>query len=271
MVGLNPLSRALHFIRIAKISCAILFAFLAVDSLATPVNAGSETIYILLTSNGGGGASANPLEILSNTGLKNYIQNNILANDSANIYATSVNLSEYTPEEYAGKFIARDSGKSILDSALKQWFDSSSVTSAVGKWKKANTKKNLEDLKKNRPGLVPSKFVFITEGAAGLAVREYIQSENYQGEIANVVFFNTPHEGAGIADQSMFNGTSILEKDDDATKYGTIISLALVAYVAGGVNGLQDLMISLLKDAVMGMAYNMGGHIGSLGKVEGFY
>lgn len=58
MVGLNPLSRALHFIRIAKISCAILFAFFAVDSLATPVNAGSETIYILLTSNGGGGGQA---------------------------------------------------------------------------------------------------------------------------------------------------------------------------------------------------------------------
>lgn len=181
-----------------------------------------------------------------------------------------MNLSEYTPEEYAGKFIARDSGKSILDSALKQWFDSSSVTSAVGKWKKANKNKKLDDLKKNRPGLVPSKFVFITEGAAGLAVREYIQSEKYQGEIANVVFFNTPHEGAGIADQSMFNGTSILEKDDDATKYGTIISLALVAYVAGGVNGLQDLMISLLKDAVMGMAYNMGGISEALEKSKVF-
>ena len=44
----------------------------------------------------------------------------------------------------------------------------------------------------------PNRFLVIAEGGAGLAVREYIQSKDYQGEIENVVFFNTRTKGRGL-------------------------------------------------------------------------
>ena len=64
----------------------------------------------------------------------------------------------------------------------------------------------------------PSRFVIIAEGVAGLAVREYIQSRDYQGEIDNVIFFNTPHEGTGFADQALLNGSSVLKKEKGGKK-----------------------------------------------------
>lgn len=204
----------------------------------------------------GGGATASPLEKYSNTALKNYIQNNILKGSAAQICTASVDLSKYTPAEYAQKFLSRDSKTSIFDKAMDEWFKNIPSTSAVGKWVGKQSDKTLSNLKKKRPDLLPSKFTVIADGTAGLAIREYIQSENYRGEISNVIFFNTPHEGTGFADQSMFNGTDKLKRESDADKYAAIIPLALVAYLAGGVDGLQDLMISLVKNAVMGMAYD---------------
>lgn len=42
-------------VRAVEISCIFFLAFFASMSFAMPANAGSGTIYILLTSNGGGG------------------------------------------------------------------------------------------------------------------------------------------------------------------------------------------------------------------------
>ncbi len=105
---------------------------------------------------------------------------------------------------------------------------------------------------------VPNRFVVVAEGAAGLAVREYIQSKAYQGEIENVVFFNTPHEGTGFADQALLNGSSVLNKSKSASDYSEIIPLALAVYLVGGSDVLEDLMMALLKEAVLGMAQNAG-------------
>ena len=71
--------------------------------------------------------------------------------------------------------------------------------------------------------------------------------------------FSTPrHEGTGLADQAVFNGTKRLDRGADYTKYATLVTLALAAYIVGGTDGLQDMMIGLLKDAVMGMAMSVG-------------
>lgn len=103
----------------------------------------------------------------------------------------------------------------------------------------------------------PNKFVIIAEGVAGLAVREYIQSKDYQGEIDNVIFFNTPHEGTGYADQYLLNGSSALDKSKTSSDYSEIIPLALTVYLVGG-EFLEELMMKLLKEAVLGMAQNSG-------------
>lgn len=105
----------------------------------------------------------------------------------------------------------------------------------------------------------PNRFLVIAEGVAGLAVREYIQSKDYQGEIENVVFFNTPHEGTGFADQALLNGSSVLDKSKSASDYSDIIPLALAVYLVGGSDALENLMMSLLKEAVFGMAQNASG------------
>ena len=103
----------------------------------------------------------------------------------------------------------------------------------------------------------PNKFIIIAEGVAGLAVREYIQSKDYQGEIDNVIFFNTPHEGTGYADQYLLNGSSALDKSKTSSDYSEIIPLALTVYLVGG-EFLEELMMKLLKEAVLGMAQNSG-------------
>jgi hypothetical protein len=126
-------------------------------------------------------------------------------------------------------------------------------------------------LKNARPDLVPSHFVIIADGASGLAVREYIQGPDYQGEISNVIFFNTPHEGMGLADQGVFKGSKKLDRDSDNSKYATLVTLALAAYVVGGTDGLQDMMIGLLKDAVMGMAYSVGAISDGVSSLYGGY
>ena len=164
-------------------------------------------------------------------------------------------MSSGTPADFARNFLFRSSSASILDSAQRKWFNESknpAVTSQRSRYR------NLSALKSAHPDSVPSRFVIIADGAAGLAVREYIQSNVYKGEIANVLFFNTPHEGTGLADQAVLNGTDGLDRGSDNSKYVALVPLALAAYIVGGVDGLQDLMISLLKDAVMAMAYSVG-------------
>lgn len=127
--------------------------------------------------------------------------------------------------------------KSVFNEALEKWAKSAGPLSSE---------------------MTPTRFVIIAEGVAGLAVREYIQSKDYQGEIDNVIFFNTPHEGTGFADQALLNESSVLNKSKSVSDYSDIIPLALAVYLVGGGDALENLMMSLLKEAVLGMVQNAG-------------
>ncbi len=237
---------------LCKVVCFAVVLLCAGNISAAPVEPASGTIYILLgTSRGGQNVTD-----WRGTGIKGFVQNNILgaAGDTSLVYEYYYNLSSGTPADFARNRLFRSSGTSILDSAQLKWFKNSKNSVVVSQ---RNHYKNLSALKSARPDSVPSRFVVIADGAAGLAVREYIQSSAYKGEIANVLFFNTPHEGTGLADQVVLSGTNGLDRDSDNSKYVALVPLALAAYIVGGVDGLQDLMISLLKDAVMAMAYSV--------------
>jgi len=181
---------------------------------------------------------------------------------------SSYNLGWNTPAVFARDSLDWTSGHSLLDSALAGWFKNTK-DSRVSAWKKKNSGKKVADLRNVRPDLVPSRFTVIADGAAGLAVREYIQGPDYRGDIANVVFLNTPHEGTGIADQSFFNDGDLLDRGNPL-KYAGLVPLALAAYIVGGMDGLQELMISLMKDAVMALAYNAGDINGALDNAKLF-
>lgn len=176
---------------LSGISCAILSLFCTVQSPAAPVDPASGTIFILLETHGG--SSSSQENIWEKTALKNYIQNNIVG-DSALVYCSSYDMSQGTPADFAREYLSHSSGNSILESALSRWYSKGS-SSELKKLK--NTYKNLDALRTARPDVVPSRFVVIADGAAGLAVREYVQGPDYRGDIANVVFFNTPPRGYG--------------------------------------------------------------------------
>ena len=270
MVGMGFFSKSkvicgLKSAFLSGISCAILMLFGAIQSPAAPVESASGTIYVLLGTQGTAADSSSKQSI---TALKKYIQDNIIGGDKSLIYVSSYNLGWNTPAVFARDSLDRTSGHSLLDSALAGWFKNTK-DSRVSAWKKKNSGKKVADLRNARPDLVPSRFTVIADGAAGLAVREYIQGPNYRGDIANVVFLNTPHEGTGIADQSFFNSGSLLDRGDPL-KYAGLVPLALAAYIVGGMDGLQELMISLMKDAVMALAYNAGDINGALGKANLF-
>ena len=247
-------------------------AFLAIVLLlagnlpAAPVEPASGTIYVVLGTGSGNGSGRLPDVALD--ALKDYVQNNITNGDSSLMYVSSYNLGWNTPAVFARDSLDRTSGHSLLDSALAGWFKNTK-DSRVSAWKKKNSGKKVADLRNARPDLVPSRFTVIADGAAGLAVREYIQGPDYRGDIANVVFLNTPHEGTGIADQSFFNDGDLLDRGS-SLKYAGLVPLALAAYIVGGMDGLQELMISLMKDAVMALAYNAGDINGALGDANLF-
>ncbi|MBO7551388.1 MAG: hypothetical protein J6T62_07685, partial [Fibrobacter sp.] len=244
------MKKGLRFLN--KAVCFTMVFFCAAALYAAPVESASGTIYVLLGTQGEGNSSQ--INIWEKTALKNYVQNNIVS-DTALVYCSFYDMSQGTPAEFAQEYLSRTSGKSIFESALVKWYSEGS-SSELKKLKKKY--KNLDSLKNARPDVVPSRFVVIADGAAGLAVREYIQGPDYRGDISNVVFFNTPHEGTGLADQAVFKGTARLDRGADYTKYATLVTLALAAYIVGGTDGLQDMMIGLLKDAVMGMAMSVG-------------
>ena len=205
-----------------KVICAVLMTFATVQPLASPVEPATGTIYILLgTSRGGQNVTD-----WQGTGIKDYIQNNILgaAGDTSLVYESYYDLASGTPADFARNRLFRSSSTSILDSAQLKWFNGSKNSVVVSQ---RNHYKSLSALKTARPDSVPSRFVVIADGAAGLAVREYIQSSAYKGEIANVLFFNTPHEGTGLADQVVLSGTNCLDRDSDNSKYVALVPLAL--------------------------------------------
>lgn len=235
-----------------KVICTVLMTFATVQPFAAPVEPASGTIYILLGTSRDGQSATD----WQGTGIKGYIQNNVLGavGDTSLIYEYYYDLSSGTPADFARNRLSRSSGTSILDAAQIKWFNNSKNPVVVSQ----RSRYSLANLKKAHPDSVPSRFVVIADGAAGLAVREYIQSSVYKGEISNVLFFNTPHEGTGFADQAVLRNTNALDRGSDNSKYVALVPLALAAYIVGGVDGLQDFMIALLKDAVMAMAYSAG-------------
>lgn len=158
-----------------------------------------------------------------------------------------------TPSEAANELFIGDN--SIFNKATINWFANTKNAKVVSLKKNG---KNLADLKKTNPDLIPFKFVIISEGVAGLAVREYIQSCKYKGEIENVIFFNTPHEGTGFADQVLLNGSKELDKTKSISDYTKLIPIILTAYLVGGVGQLQEILISLVKEAIIGIAQDPG-------------
>lgn len=157
-----------------------------------------------------------------------------------------------SPVTYANELAV--SNENVLTKALDYWYNNTD-NPVIQSYKKEGW--DFARLKKERKDLLPLRYVIVANGASGLAVREYIQGSQYEGEISNVLFFNTPHEGTGFADQALFSKRpKVIEKKQSASSIAALIPLALTAYVAGGVDGLRDVMISLAKDAVLGMTTN---------------
>ena len=207
-----------------------LFLFFAAFTFGAVVNPSQSSIAILLD------ASDLCIDKASaswkNMRVKEFLKDYAFYGKSNSIYCYSYDKS-MTPPEAANSLFK--GSESVFQKALTEW------------------EKGASDLTNK-----PNKFVIIAEGVAGLAVREYIQSKDYQGEIDNVIFFNTPHEGTGYADQYLLNGSSVLKKEKSVSDYSDIIPLALAVYLVGGGAALEDLMMSLLKEAVLGMAQNAG-------------
>lgn len=231
---------------------SLFFVTLANAAFVEPAN---TTLFILLDASG----FCNSTESASwkGFGINDYISDKIVGRDGF-VYCHSYDSKSKTPMMEAKEFVNDGDGKSIYDKALDNWFLNSDNEKLVV-WKKSHKNKSLSDLKTQRPDIVPLKYVVIAEGVGGLVVREYIQSDKYQGEMENVLFFNTPHEGTGFADQALFHNSNALKKTKDASSYAAIIPLALTAYLVGGVGGLQELMLTLVKSAVVGMAADIGG------------
>lgn len=231
-----------------KVLNFLLIIFISIGfSFGAPVESAKSTIFILLSTTGG--ASLDSSQIWGKTGVKNYIESNIIKGQGflyeANYDMVSMSPSVFVDERLAGETVA----KSILQKARNKWYEKCQ-NPAVKAY-------SLEQLQSARPDLIPSRYILIAEGAAGLAVREYIQSEKYKGEFSNVLFFNTPHEGTGFADQALFNtDRSAIDKPLSTSSLSALVPLILTAYLVDGADGLQEMVINLAKDAVMGMAYD---------------
>jgi len=204
-----------------------LFLFMAAFAFGAVVSPSQSSIVIFLDESGLCNNSSGIWEMQLNAFLKDHA----FYGKSNSIYCRSYNGS-MSPSEAADSLFR--GANTVFQDALTEWEKGENASNFVNR---------------------PNKFVIIAEGVAGLAVREYIQSKDYQGEIDNVIFFNTPHEGAGFADQYLLNKTSALKKSTTPSDYSEIIPLALAVYLVGG-DVLEDLMMKLLKEAVLGMAQN---------------
>lgn len=196
----------------------LIAAFSIVACFGAPVESAKSTIFILLGT--AGGSVTNSSQMWESTGIRKFIQDNI-AKEAIHLYVAEYDIAKMSPSVFVDEHLAgKAAAKSVLLQAQTDWFDKSQ-DSAIKSFR------DLEDLRQSRPDLVPSRYILIAEGAAGLAVREYIQGENYKGEFSNVLFFNTPHEGdvvyvtieeeghyvleivdaAGMPLRTLFNGT----------------------------------------------------------------
>jgi hypothetical protein len=58
----------------------------------------------------------------------------------------------------------------------------------------------LDDVKNERPDLLPLRYVVLAHSMGGLTAREYIQGNDYEQDIDKLILFDSPQEGAGSAD-----------------------------------------------------------------------
>lgn len=225
----------------------IIFAFSSSFS-ATVVEPSNNSLFILLNTVYDSKATLEENKCW-NDDLKDYIQSKVVGL-KGHVYCATYDMSQMPPVAYANELAV--SNENILTKALDYWYNNTD-NPFIQSYKKEGW--SFARLKKDRKDLLPLRYVIIANGASGLAVREYIQGSQYEGEISNVLFFNTPHEGTGFADQALFSKKpKAIEKKQSASSIAALIPLALTAYVAGGIDGLRDVMISLAKDAVIGMA-----------------
>lgn len=215
------------------------------------IGSNRSNIFILLSDKQD---SYNPYE---ESGLSNYISTKI-ANDAGNVYTYFIDVSSQSASELAMHLSNHDE-KSIYANALENWFKNSSDALLTNWRKSCGTNCTLEDLKNFRPDILPLRYIIISQGVSGLVAREYIQGMDYVGDYSKVLFFDTPHEGTGFADQALFqNANEYSLKTPDSKTLAAVIPLALSAYVFGGTDALQDAVISIATSAVLGMAQNAG-------------
>lgn len=210
-----------------------------------------NSLFIFLSDKGG---SSNPYV---KSGIYDYVSTRITG-DIGNLYLYSIDVSSRSASDLSSIFSNHESN-SVFAKALEYWFENSS-DSLLLNWKnRCGNKCALTDLKKIRPDILPLRYIVISEGVSGLVAREYIQGSGFVGDISKVLFFDTPHEGTGFADQTLFQGLDGYSlKKPDVKNLSALIPLTLSAYVFGGLDALQDAVMSVTKSAVLGMAQNAG-------------
>ena len=210
-----------------------------------------NSIYILLYDKHSGNSDPYTL-----TGFKKYLSEQVVS-DEGRVYTYGLDVSTDSPNKLANLLANRDAN-SVYAEALDNWFNKSSDKNLLA-WKRNHTHAKFTDLVKDRIDIVPLSFVIIAEGVSGLVVREHIQGINYQGDFAKVLFFDTPHSGTGYADQSLFqsaDGYSLSKPN--TSSLGALIPMTLLAYYFDGGDSFRNMVISLSKSAILGMASNLG-------------
>lgn len=208
-----------------------------------------NSLFLLLSDK----ASVDPYE---SSGVADYVTREI-AHDSGRVFPFPIDVSAKSANALA-EILSDRSENSLYAKALENWFLKSS-DSRLSAWKRSCGKCSLKDLKLSRPDLLPKRFIVISEGVSGLVAREYIQGKDYAGDFSKVLFFDTPHEGSGFADQALFQSAENFSfKTPNVKSLSAAVPLALSAYVFGGADALQDAVISLAKTAVLGLAQNSG-------------
>ena len=228
----------------------VLFVFFLISHSFASVESYRNSLFILLFD---GTKKNNPYE---KSGISDYIATHI-TNDIGNIYTHSIDVSSQSASDLS-KILLNHNNESIYSKALENWFQNSSDELLL-KWKnQCKDSCSLESLKKSRADILPLRYIIITEGVSGLIAREYIQGKDYVGDYSKILFFDTPHEGTGFADQALFQKSKNFSfKKPDIKALSAVLPLTLSAYVFGGVEAVQDVAISVAQNAVLGMAQNM--------------
>ena len=184
---------------------------------ATVAEPSNNSLFILLNADYGSKGSQEENKCW-NDDLKDYIQSKVVGL-KGHVDCATYDMSQMSPVAYANELAV--SNENILTKALDYWYNNTD-NPVIQSYKKEGW--SFARLKKDRKDLLPLRYVIIANGASGLAVREYIQGSQYEGEISNVLFFNTPHEGTGFADQALFSKKpKAIEKKQSASSIAALI------------------------------------------------